>query len=385
MPIAVACCAVIAFACFLTPIVVMSPLRTQGAAEFRLALRLYRSGPVVALVCAVIALLLTVLGWRDPAAHRSLAISLGVTLISAALTRVNVYEIVFRPYRVPVFVKAETVELEHSAMVTSVTAGGESHAYPVGAMGYHHIVNDVVGGVPIVATYCTVCHIGIVWKRVVDGRTLTFGLAGIHDGNAILRDEQTESVWQQTNGAAIFGPMKGSQMELVHSDELSFGLWREEQPQGVVLKPVARFTWLYRNQGWEKFVELFPAVMNTSKTGMEAREIVFGISTASGSKAFPAAAVFAGGVIQDEVGNDPVLVLAGPDGLSVRAFRAPPDTAFRLDGGEIRDAETGSVWNFSGCAVSGERKGECLEPVDVVKEYWFDWQNYHPATAIFRI
>jgi hypothetical protein len=34
-----------------------------------------------------------------------------------------------------------------------VKLGGESRAYPVRMMAYHHIVNDVVGGVPIVATY----------------------------------------------------------------------------------------------------------------------------------------------------------------------------------------------------------------------------------------
>jgi hypothetical protein len=29
----------------------------------------------------------------------------------------------------------------------------EARAYPVRSLSYHHIVNDVIGGVPIAATY----------------------------------------------------------------------------------------------------------------------------------------------------------------------------------------------------------------------------------------
>jgi hypothetical protein len=43
-------------------------------------------------------------------------------------------------------------------------------------MGYHHIVNDTVNGVPIAVTYCTLCHTGLVWSRIVEGRLLHFNL-----------------------------------------------------------------------------------------------------------------------------------------------------------------------------------------------------------------
>jgi hypothetical protein len=38
-------------------------------------------------------------------------------------------------------------------MVIAVTNNGESVAYPVRLMAYHHLTQDVVGGTPIVATY----------------------------------------------------------------------------------------------------------------------------------------------------------------------------------------------------------------------------------------
>jgi hypothetical protein len=40
-----------------------------------------------------------------------------------------------------------------SDMVLAVLKNGEAAAYPVRLMAYHHLVQDVVGGTPIVATY----------------------------------------------------------------------------------------------------------------------------------------------------------------------------------------------------------------------------------------
>jgi hypothetical protein len=273
-------------------------------------------------------------------------------------------------------------------MVMSVSIGGETHAYPIRALGYHHIVNDVVGGVAVAATYCTLCHTGLMWKRVLDGRLLTFRLGGIRNGNALLRDEETGSIWQQTTSIAIFGPLKGKQLELLHSDELTFSLWQAVQPRGVILQPNAEFASLYEKKGWEKSIEKTPSVIDTSRSGILPHELMLGIATESGTKAFPLKAVISARLIQDHVGGDPVLLIVGPDNLSVRAFRVDRSATFlRTDpgtGGVMSDAETSSLWNFSGCAVTGPLRGQCLQELDTRKDYWFDWHNYHPATAVFR-
>ena len=50
----------------------------------------------------------------------------------------------------------------------------------------------------------------------------------------------------------------------------------------------------------------------------------------------------------------------------------------------LLDAGTQSRWDFRGCAVAGSQQGACLEPVGVLKDYWFDWRNYHPTTTLYR-
>lgn len=50
----------------------------------------------------------------------------------------------------------------------------------------------------------------------------------------------------------------------------------------------------------------------------------------------------------------------------------------------LLDSTTASEWNFQGCAVSGPAQGKCLDRIPILKDYWFDWRNYHPDTTIYR-
>jgi hypothetical protein len=48
------------------------------------------------------------------------------------------------------------------------------------------------------------------------------------------------------------------------------------------------------------------------------------------------------------------------------------------------DGQTGSEWDFSGKAISGPLAGHKLNEIQILKDYWFDWKLYHPATSIFK-
>jgi hypothetical protein len=50
----------------------------------------------------------------------------------------------------------------------------------------------------------------------------------------------------------------------------------------------------------------------------------------------------------------------------------------------LLDTATASEWNFQGCAVSGPAVGKCLDRVPALKDYWFDWRNYHPQTTVYK-
>jgi hypothetical protein len=229
--------------------------------------------------------------------------------------------------------------------------------------------------------------------RDVAGRRLTFHLAGINNQNFLMRDQETGSYWQQISGVAISGPLQGQQLTLVLSDELSFKTWKAEEPAGTVLKGVPRDASEYEAKDWDVRMARAPSVIRFPEHGMQSRDLVLGIQALGASRAFLYDRVIQEKLVKSYVGAQPVLIVVGPDGQSVRAFRdhiagvdGVPDF-YRLTANKpgvlMIDAATGSEWNFQGCAISGKAKGACLERIPMLKDYWFNWRNYNPQTTIW--
>jgi len=68
-------------------------------------------------------------------------------------SRVNIYELMFHPLGPPAFVAAGQSKLDGDEMVIAIHVGTVARAYPIRNISYYHIVNDLVDGVPIAATY----------------------------------------------------------------------------------------------------------------------------------------------------------------------------------------------------------------------------------------
>jgi hypothetical protein len=243
-----------------------------------------------------------------------------------------------------------------------------------------------------------------VWGREVDGIRLTFHLAGINNQNFLMRDEETGTYWQQISGLAVAGALKGRQLPFVASDELTFDLWRAEHPQGTVLRDSNKYKSGYSAMDWEIKMQKTPTVLSYREAGLKPRDLMLGIHAFGASRAFPFERVIREKLVQDRVGAEPVLLVVGPDAQSVRAFRqripgiagAAPEfyrtveekAPAQLDAASafaplLMDAATGSRWNFQGCAVDGKAKGTCLERVEVIKDYWFDWRHYNLRTSVY--
>jgi hypothetical protein len=231
-----------------------------------------------------------------------------------------------------------------------------------------------------------------VWKREVDGLQLTFRLAGINNQNFLMRDEETGTFWQQISGAAIAGPLKGRSLELIPSDELTFALWKTEQPNGTVLKEAGKFAAQYAKKDWEVRMQKTPTVLSYAQPGLTPRTLVIGLRAFGAARAYPHEMLLKEKLVQDRVGGVPVLIVVGPDGQSLRAFRSQLPGAntdlelYRTDAPDalMLDDATSSHWNFHGCAVDGKARGTCLQRLNILKDYWFDWRHYNPGTTVFN-
>ncbi len=208
-----------------------------------------------------------------------------------------------------------------------------------------------------------------------------------------MRDEETGSWWQQVSGEAIQGELKGQKLENVAMDELTFAVWKRENPDGRVLRPDAKILQAnrYESADWENEVGKMPVrIGDKLDATLEARTLIVGVSLNQQSKAYPFSAVQKQKLILDSVGGIEIIVTVGDDGKSVRAFERKIDGKVleffvKPDSSEIIDAETGSVWDFSGKAASGKLAGKQLKQVSVLKDYWFDWKIYNPQTRIYDL
>lgn len=224
-----------------------------------------------------------------------------------------------------------------------------------------------------------------MWARTVDGQALTFHLAGIHNQNFLMRDEQTGSFWQQVSGRCIAGPLAGEELARVHSDELTLAQLAAEAPAATVLLPESGRSDEYP-LGWEAHIDKLPTVVDTSDTTLGPRALVAGVAIAGEARAYLASTLEQERVIVDEVGGTPVL-LWSRGGRALRAFDRRVEGAALLFSpgadGALVDATSGSTWDFRGCATSGPRVGTCLVPVQVLWDYWFDWRAYNPGSTVF--
>src|SRR5271156_1477775 len=136
-----------------------------------------------------------------------------------------------------------------------------------------------------------------------------------------MRDEETGTFWQQITGAAIAGPLKGTKLSLVPQDELSFGLWKKEQPNGTVLAPLPRYAAKYEKATWEREIAKLPTVIHATKGTLPDRETIIGVSMNGAARAYPLRKLTdQSPVLLDDVAGKPIMLVLGPDGQSVRVF-----------------------------------------------------------------
>ena len=208
-----------------------------------------------------------------------------------------------------------------------------------------------------------------------------------------MRDEETGSWWQQVSGEALHGPLKGKQLTPVYSDEITFAVFKREHPQGRVLRPDERVQAKYEAANWEDEYAKLPVVTPVKADDKLApRALMAGIVVNGQAMAYPVNDLQKQRLILDNVGGQPVFIVLGDDDKSVRAFESSVDgrkleLLVKADAKPLQlvDAETATIWDFSGAAVSGALAGKQLTRIQVLKDYWFDWKIYHPDTAVYTL
>jgi hypothetical protein len=288
--------------------------------------------------------------------------------------------------------------------VIGVAIDGDVRAYPVKLLAFHEVVNDVVGGRPIVVTWCPLCSSALVFDRRVGRKTLTFGVSGyLYQANQVLYDTQTRSLWSQLAEGAVTGAMRGHRLQLLSAVELPWSLWRSAHPATRVLsirrdefasRFVHPFTY-FDSRGEESsddpyagYVQKVPLYFGRIVDGLSGATQVVAVQRGVRSKVYPEPLLRRRIVVDDTFAGVPLTVFWSESGFAPSVFSRRLDGRvlhFRVKGAAIRDTLTGSRWSTStGRAVAGKLAGRSLRPLPFTYPYWFAWNSFHPHTEIAR-
>ena len=140
----------------LTPVFLIMPFKAQTSRTMEISYLMRRWSPWLTVLASLLILAIAVRLWMGGRWYGRIAlvILLLPALAATWLARQNHFEWMFNPLPNPAYAKAADASfVNDDDRLLAVTINGESVAYPIRLMGYHHVVEDTVGGTPIVATY----------------------------------------------------------------------------------------------------------------------------------------------------------------------------------------------------------------------------------------
>jgi uncharacterized protein DUF3179 len=145
-----------ALAVVVAPVWIIQPFKAQTDRGVAISYALRRWSPMITIAAVIISSFIIAGLWRGTRwfAKAAFAILLLPLLAATWFARQNHFEWMFHPLPQAAYAEANEVSfVGDSDMVLAVEHNGEAVAYPVRLMAYHHVVQDVVGGTPIIATY----------------------------------------------------------------------------------------------------------------------------------------------------------------------------------------------------------------------------------------
>ncbi|MDP1546311.1 MAG: DUF3179 domain-containing protein [Anaerolineales bacterium] len=320
------------------------------------------------------------------------------------------------PIDAPQFIPAKEADewLEDREPVVFVQVGDDARAYPIQILMWHEIVNDTVGGEPLIVSFCPLCNTAIAFKRTFNpstssgqsGQVLDFGTTGrLRYSNLIMYDRQTETWWQQATGDAIAGEHTGAQLEFYPASMISWEDFKTLHPSG---KALSRETGYSRDYGRNPYfgyddINQSPFLYDGATPDQlppMARVLTLDINNEA--VAYPYSALSEEKVINDTVGGEDVVVFwvegtaSALDASNIAEGREVgsavaysrllnnQELTFEFKDGKILDTQTGSEWNIFGQAISGELMGKQLSPVISINHFWFSWAAFKPETRIYQ-
>ena len=276
-----------------------------------------------------------------------------------------------------------------------------AHIYPQQYMVWHQVVNELVDDRAYAITYCPITGTLMAYDAYMDGMNLIFDVEGhetegnfygfLYDGNSVLMDRNTGSLWLQETGVAFDGQLVGKGMPLIPVFWTTWDAAKRVYPKAKVLsrprgrRPYGRDPYgsylredtYYDNDSLaypiQKLDRRFPK--KTRMYCLEIDRLLMAIDINYVKKE---------GAVNFFMGSVPLLAVYEPRLGTIRVYNrqiwADP-FLFVMRNGKLTDLATGSVWDAAtGKAVGGNMAGSSMKEYFGGYSMWFAWASINPET-----
>lgn len=262
--------------------------------------------------------------------------------------------------------------MEDNDQVLGITRDGESRAYPLRILVNHEIVNDTLGGRPVLVTFCPECGTGIAFDRTVEGKALEFGVSGtLYKRNLLMYDRgsDTPSLWLQASGEAVVGAKTGILLNRVTMTQASWSEWKIAHPNTSVLS---------KETGHDYSYIPYPDILD------QLPKQILGVIVDDEQKAYFFRDLRQMQIINDALDGVPIVLIASPNSDAVRVYKRK-NYQFEGTFEQVRDSRSRTIWELLEEMLLNPKTGESLERVpDVFVSNAGAWARFFPDTLIYQ-
>lgn len=293
---------------------------------------------------------------------------------------------------------------------------GRVRIYPQRIMVWHEVVNDVLpdaaGNLPpagrlgqaeaegqsYTITYSPVSGAVTAFRSMAGKYPTTFGVTGnLINGNSVLYDRISGSLWAQLPAVSVEGPFKGRRLERIPVLWATWGGAKERYAGRAEV--LSRSTGFKRSYGKDPYgsyqlkgtyyddVRLLFALSRLDHR-LPPKKRILGLEYEALFGALVVDEVRAQKVLNFSLGLIPMVALYDEQLDAVRVFdRRPPGggppLSFAVFEGHFVDEQSKSQWTPEGIGIFGKWRDSSLTPILAVDSMWYAWAAFYPGTQIF--
>jgi hypothetical protein len=173
-----------------------------------------------------------------------------------------------------------------------VDEDGFAICYPIDEMVLpRHLLNDIFQNKSLLISFCAACRSTMIFNSCINGERLTFEVISVYRRNMVIRDLQTGTIWQQIQGKAMYGKLKGTQLEFLPYQQTSLKEWMKQYPNSLIAKEVNVKKGIFPKSFLSKILlKVTNNLTSSGKTnlkGLPLREKIWGVEFNGKTKAYP--------------------------------------------------------------------------------------------------